>query len=224
MSDERQPDFDLDEDLFDFGGVVQESDASEPEEGLEEIFASFRDAAPAEDLLDVPAAPSAPREPRKVSPAPAPAPSPAPASAPTPAPAARSTRFAKGAVAIALSVTVLNSVLAVVMLRGRPQGHDVNAVTSAREEESGVPEPEEEAHELPDPESVVETHDHPTLDAAREEITHGEYAAARQRVYGLLAIIDRLEDPRRGTLEAECQFLIAQSLHLEALGRMGGPE
>jgi hypothetical protein len=217
---QEQADFDLDEDLFDFGGVVQESD-SEPEESLEEIFASFRDAAPAEDLLAIPAAPSAPREPRQ-APAAAPARAPAPALAHVPAFAPRTTRFAKGAVAIALSVTVLNSVLAVVMLRGRPPAHDVKAVASTSDEPASAPE--QGTHALPDPESVVETHDHPTLDAAREEITHGEYAAARQRVYGLLAIIDRLEDPRRGTLEAECQFLIAQSLHLEALGRMGGPE
>ena len=43
----------------------------------------------------------------------------------------------------------------------------------------------------------------------------------RIRGNGLLAIIDLLEEPRRGALEGDCQFLIAQSLHLEALARMG---
>ena len=51
-----QPDFDLDEDLFDFAGVQREQLAS-PED-LEEVFASFRDDAPEEELLAVPSAAS----------------------------------------------------------------------------------------------------------------------------------------------------------------------
>jgi hypothetical protein len=245
----------LDEDLFDFAGVARDPGGSEPEEDLEEIFASFRDEPPAEELLAVPAAPvtaPAPAAPASAThraagdaqpQAPAPK-SPArpaaafPKIAPEPraieplhelAPAARPSRFSKNAVAIALAVTVLNSGLALVMLRGRmndggarmPVG-DVEP--ESREHDALAAPPHQVETSLPDPEAVEPSHGHPALDEARAQISRGEYAAARQRVYALLAIIDRLDDPRRSALEADCQFLVAQSLHLEALARMGGSE
>lgn len=149
-------------------------------------------------------------------------------------PAARSSRLSKGVVAVAAAVTLLNSVVAVVALRGRSSDHDVRAVAPEGAPEAVAHEPAAHAASthapsvagsgLPEPERVGIVPDHPALDEARRQISHGEYGAARQRVYGLLSIIDRLEDPRRGALEADCQFLIAQSLHLEALARMGGAE
>lgn len=257
----EQPGFDLDEDLFDFAGVAPGPEAEEPEEDLEEILASFRDASLEEDLLAFPAqaqasapaaevappvarAPELPRlapvpvaapGPAAAAPAPAPLPVPAAARAPepvvslTPAPAATPapSRLSKGVVGIALAVTLLNSVLALVAVRGREAGlaplpaPDTGA---ARDEHSGgahAGPPRDTVPDLPDPDSVDALHAHPTLDEARAQIARGEYAGARQRVYGLLAIIDRLPEPRRGALEADCQFLIAQSLHLEALARMG---
>lgn len=249
---QEQPGFDLDEDLFDFAGVAPGPEAEEPEEDLEEILASFRDAALEEDLLAVPAAASARVEPEPqlpkvvaqepqrptTSPAPAPAaPSPmpvvaaAPARSPEPvvtlAPQAAPSRFSKSVVGIALAVTLLNSVLALVAVRGRGDGAPTPVLPHAvepREESSGSAHagpPRDTVPDLPDPDSVDTLHAHPTLDEARAQIARGEYAAARQKVYGLLAIIDRLQEPRRGALEADCQFLIAQSLHLEALARMG---
>lgn len=242
---------DLDEDLFDFAGISRDPGASEPEEDLEGIFASLRDDPPAEDLLAVPAAPAT--APLRPAPASAPAAhradeprtqaplSPArlaaklakdsselrPA-APELVPAARSWRFSKGAVAIALAVTVLNSGLAVVMLRGRKDDGGARLEgrmePEHREHDALAAPPRAAQASLPDPEAVDAVHDHPALDEARAQISRGEYAAARQRVYALLAIIDRLEEPRRGALEGDCQFLVAQSLHLEALARMGGTE
>jgi len=236
-----QPDFDLDEDLFDFAGVARAPDVEAPLEDIEEIFASFRDAPPAEELLAVPSAPGAPPvvrahvpEPPAVAPSIArearTQPSP-PADSEEPVrevvPAARSARFSRGVLGIALSVTVLNSVLAVVMMRGRPEDELQRPDRSLEVEHEPLAlaaPPHPKTADLPDPEEVGPVHSHPALDEARAEISRGEYASARQRVYGLLAIIDRLPDPRRGALEADCQFLIAQSLHLEALARMGGPQ
>lgn len=263
MSDKHEHEFDLDEDLFDFGGVGPEPEATASEEDLDEIFASFREEARGEELAAAPRAsadepvpaPPAPAK-RPESPARAeshaPAPSPAPAARPaksgtpplptastassaragepepvrslTPIPPAR---VSKGLVAIALSVTVLNAALAVVMVRGNSDGHDVRATGDERSQphvESPAPQAAAQVDALPDPESVPESHGHPTLDQAREELARGDHAAARQRVYGLLAIVDRLEDPRKSEIEAECQYLIAQSLHLEALARMGSHE
>lgn len=244
-----QADFDLDEDLFDFAGVAREVDASEPQEDVDELLDSFRAVPPAEDLLAVPTALAA-----APAPLPAPAPAYAPAAAPSraaepsagpPAAAARTAAaprvheparaarpsLSKSILAIALSVTLLNAVLAVVVVRGRSSTGGVHLPESVRRAESEREErgtlaapPHVAKAPLPDPEAVDPAHAHPALDEARSEISRGEYASARQRVYGLLAIIDRLEDPRRGALEADCQFLIAQSLHLEALARMGGAQ
>jgi len=248
---QETPDFDLDEDLFDFAGVVRESEAADPEEDLEEIFASFRDAAPQEELVSVPTAPAS--SPKAAAPPPTRAPSaaaPAPvreAHEPAPSrvapakahaaprepvqeltPAPRAPRFTKGVVAIALAVTVLNSVLALVVLRSgaRDGAAHVGTDAAAAEHDAARPAPlsEPRTARLPDPETLDTLHAHPALDEARSEIARGEYSAARQRVYGLLAIIDRLDEPRRGALEADCRFLIAQALHLEALARMGAHE
>lgn len=258
MSDTQSRDVDLDEDLFDFGGVPAEPEPAS-EENLDEIFASFREDAASEELLEASAASAAQPASKSVArseptpavasaeshaPAPAqraaktapaehaaPRPHHAAASAPsdgqvlTPAP--RAARFSKGLVAIALSVTVLNAALAVVMLRSNSDRHDVRATEdepASVEHESAPVQPAARVEPLPDPESVPESHDHPTLDEARAELARGDHAAARQRVYGLLSIVDRLEEPRKSELEAECQYLIAQSLHLEALARMGAHE
>ena len=237
-----QPDLDPDEDLFDFAGVKREAEPAAGEEDLEQIFASFRDAPPEEELLDLPSAPAsadvaatgapAPEASRTEAPARAPAtPRTHVAAPPAALPTPRAARFSRSVVAIAGAVTLLNLVLAVVVLHGRPSEHDVRAVTSAsgardsdaHDGDAHAAPPHAGEASLPEPETVAAAHSHPALDAAREEISHGEYSAARQRVYGLLSIIDRLEDPRRSALEADCQFLIAQSLHLEALARMGGP-
>jgi hypothetical protein len=227
--------FDLDEDLFDFAGLAPEPEAEEPVEDLDAIFASFREQEKADALLELPkehddvppALPSARptrarRGPHAVTPEPV-----KELEEELPphelVPAARSSRWTKGAVAIGLAVTLLNSTLAVVALRGRASGVEPQAPTEPSEHsgEAQAAPVHEPAVRLPDPETLDVSHAHPTLDQARKEIENGEYAAARQRVYGLLAIIDRLEDPRREALEADCQFLVAQSLHLEALARMG---
>jgi len=247
---EQHKDFDLDEDLFDFGGVAPERESTPSDENLDEIFASFREeerklqAAPvarateperADEQSPRPAPAKAAAPAHEEAPAPRP-PRPAaqPASAPrapepehTLAPVPRAARFSRGAVAIALAVTLLNSVLAVVMLRGRAPSHDVRATGDERAPstlDSAPARPAAHVEALPDPESVPATHDHPALDEARTALARGDFAVARQRVYSLLAIVDRLEDPRKSELEAECQYLIAQALHLEALARMGEHE
>jgi len=246
-----QHDLDLDEDLFDFPEVSYEPDETVQEEDLDEVFASFREASKEEELLDVPVAESVPaREPvesarpavlaveppapRQSGSTPAPAHFPTPVDAPAlPAPQARAPgkaspqlKLSRSVVGIALAMTVLNSVLAVVLLRKPSQTsgqHAIDAVDQpiASTAHAAPVQTHERAPVLPDPERVQTSHSHPTLERARERIARGEYASARQGVYGLLAIIDRLDDPRRSALEADCQFLIAQSLHLEALARMG---
>lgn len=258
------PDFDLDEDLFDFAKVAADADdeVDSSEEDLADVLASFREApeaeeAPAdEDLADlvepvaaargpepepvpepvaprpVAAAPQTAPAPRKVAAATVAAESAAPpaAQAATVVPAAAPARVSRGLVAIAISVTVLNSVLAIVFLRRLPGSHEevrADGATQTSHEAPHEPPPEPvatEDHQLPDPDLSGRVHGHPALDEAREELARGDYAACRQHAYALLSVIDRYEDPRREEIEAECQYLIAQSLHLEALARLGRSE
>ena len=55
-----------------------------------------------------------------------------------------------------------------------------------------------------------------TLELARQRIDRGEFARARRTLFGLLAIIDRIEPPARGDVEARAQILIADSYRVEA--------
>lgn len=267
MSDPLEnPDFDLDEDLFDFARVSVDpyDEAEASEEDLADVLASFREAPEAdeeaeapEDLADLvePLAaveePEPEPEPEPVAAAPAQAAvkkaavkrttAPAapvraePESATPPVtvvPAAAPARISRGLVAVAISMTVLNSVLAIVFLQRLPGSHEevrADGAPEASHEAPREPAPApahgvEEREELPDPDLAGRVHGHPALDEAREELARGDYAACRQHAYALLSVIDRYEDPRREEIEAECQFLIAQSLHLEALARLGRSE
>jgi hypothetical protein len=249
------PAFDLDEDLFDFPQVVP--DSGRPEEGsdedLAEVLASFRAASLEEadgpdehgsvsheprgpvdpaDPLDQPGILPLPDLPAGATPRPVTRPrtgsTPRPDSAATALPAPRPP-LARGLVAIALGVTLLNSLVALVFLTRAPgPGEEVRAVDSAppaRFLEPPANDPVRDATPaLPDPDLARRVHGHPVLDEAREELARGDYAASRQHAYTLLSVVDRFEDLRREEIEAECQFLIAQALHLEALARLGRDE
>ncbi len=55
-----------------------------------------------------------------------------------------------------------------------------------------------------------------TLDIARDMITRGEHVRARRLLHGLLAVIDRVQQPARSEIEARAAFLIADSFRIEA--------
>jgi hypothetical protein len=55
-----------------------------------------------------------------------------------------------------------------------------------------------------------------TLDIARQMITRGEHVRARRLLHGLLAVVDRVQQPARAELEARAAFLIADSFRIEA--------
>ena len=70
----------------------------------------------------------------------------------------------------------------------------------------------------PDPEN------HPAFALALDEIEAGAYNAARQRLYALLAVIDRSDPETRDKVEARASYLIGHAWHLEALRRMEAEE
>lgn len=55
-----------------------------------------------------------------------------------------------------------------------------------------------------------------SLDIARDMITRGEHVRARRLLHGLLAVMDRVQQPARAEIEARAAFLIADSFRLEA--------
>ncbi len=60
-----------------------------------------------------------------------------------------------------------------------------------------------------------------TLEIAKQRMERGEHARARRMLYGLLSVVDRIEQPARAEVEAQASFLIADSYRLEA--DAGGP-
>ncbi len=224
------------------------------EEDLEAIFAEFQaqeeaEAALRDELgnefpeeeLDAPSpasapAPSAPAlrasEDDEVAPA-LPKPEPAAAKQPEPKasrPSGAAVLASKSALVILLSVTVLNGFVALVTLRNTASMRD--SVLQAQKELDETANTmradarDEAVRYLGATTPIVppDSEDHPTFARAQEHIAAGEYAQARQRVYALLAVVDRLEEGNREVVEARAQFLIAQATHLETLARMEGLE
>jgi len=126
----------------------------------------------------------------------------------------------RGASPILLAVTVMNLLLAIVVLK-RPSTTDAPQRTVAIPEEQEVPDVQAtyEASDPP-PTAAPQPDRHPTFALANEEISRGEYGAARRRIYGLLSIIDRLDTNQRAEIEARAQYLLAEAHHLEALARL----
>jgi hypothetical protein len=55
-----------------------------------------------------------------------------------------------------------------------------------------------------------------TLEIAKQRMERGEHARARRMLYGLLSVVDRIEQPARAEVEAQASFMIADSYRLEA--------
>jgi len=236
----REPDFDPDEDLFDFAGAetdgdpVEESELYDPLDDFEAPLPPPRHAgphvAPVLHLAEAPPAAPAPGQTLRTAWQGAAA---EPATGVPAAGRSGQRRFSRGAVAIALASAVINSLVAVVLLHSRPPEPFPLARPGPNARPTPVPAPRTQAPpahtdtgpawSLPDPESARPVDDHPTLDVARREIERGDYAASRRTAYGLLAVIDALEEPRRTAVEGQCRELIARSLHLEALAQAEPP-
>lgn len=55
-----------------------------------------------------------------------------------------------------------------------------------------------------------------TLEVAKQRMERGEHERARRMLFGLLSVIDRIEQPARSEVEAQAGFLIADSYRIEA--------
>jgi hypothetical protein len=225
----EQVGFDLDEDLFNFDEVASPEEAADSSEELiaalesESIsrHARVEDSAPA-------AATVAARSPEPSDLARAPSATGVPVATVSAGAAAAGDRGAspwlsRVSLVLLASVTALNALVAVVVMRNTSEVREgLEEVGSSME--STVRRLEDQVLEAARAEvSAVEplpTSDaarHPALELAVEEITAGDFARARQRIYSLLAIVDRLAPADRDAIESRASFLLARSYHLEAL-------
>ena len=140
---------------------------------------------------------------------------------------AKPPRFFSGtAVLLLLAITLMNGMVAVVTLRSnkdtQTRMHEVgrDVVSHSSNLAGQVQDQSLEIAGLRAPIVPSDPDQHPTFDAAREEIARGDFAAARQRLYSLLAVIDRLDVAVRATVEARAQFMLAEAVHLEAIGSL----
>ncbi len=193
---------------------------------------------PSEPVAEVPAAaPVAAATPVAQAPQQAPAPIPVAAPAPGVAPAARrqllpsgGASLSRSALWILLAAMSLNGLVALVMVSStsnlRSEMSDISdeVESTIRDiraeyfEQQALYYDESSPLVAPDPEN------HPAFVRALEEIKGGAYGAARQRLYALLAVIDRLDPAIREKIEARASYLIGHAWQLEALERMQGEE
>ena len=125
-----------------------------------------------------------------------------------------------------ISVTTLNGLVALITLRHTAAMRDTvldaqrNLNETAESIRTDSIDAAVELVEARTPLVPPNPEDHPTFERAREEIDRGEYARARQRVYALLSVVDRLEESQRAVVESRAQYLLAEATHLEAVTRL----
>lgn len=215
---------DLDEDLFDFDAV---SSGGEEEESLREVLAAFDAEAVAPvarvEALAPSAGASAIRQVRAEGAArPAAAPETAPSAGPTSTP-----WLSRVSLILLASVTALNALVAVVVMRStnvvREGLQEVGSSmeSTVRRLEDGVREVARSEVSAAQGLPALDAQTHPALERAVEEIASGDFVRARQRIYSLLAVIDRLAPSDRDAVESRASYLLARTYHLEALARAG---
>jgi len=206
--------FDLDEDLFDFDEALADHSSRGEDEDLDEIFAAFaseaKSSVEAASPSDTRAEPHAGR-----------APSPLAATRPmAPGQPPASTGMSRGILLLIVGAMAMNGMVALLMLRSTSQvqnsiqrevGNITDAARTLRDETIQRIPGEAVPIAAPNPDN------HPTFDLVRDDIAQGEYSRARQRLYSLLSIVDRLDPSEREAIEARANYLMAQALHLEAL-------
>lgn len=134
--------------------------------------------------------------------------------------------LSRSVVWLLVAVTSVNALVAAVTLRGTSAMRDSVAevgrhvAATADEIRTGAYEQARVLNDLETPVVPTDPEQHPTFDRARAEIAKGQYTQARQRLYALLSIVDRIDPAERQKVEARAQYLLAEALHLEALERL----
>lgn len=218
---------DLDEDLFNFDSIAG---GGEDEESLKEVLAAF-EAEPVSTsarvgALALSAGPSAISHAKQASAASDPHANIATLASSASVPSA-SPWLSRVSLLLLASVTALNALVAIVVMRStsvvREGLEDVGSSmeSTVRRLEDQVLEAARAEVSAGQALPALDAETHPALELAVQEIGAGHFARARQRIYSLLAIIDRLAPSDRDAVESRASFLLARTYHLEALARAG---
>jgi len=228
--------------------------AAEPmadlEESEDDLYGDLDAPAPSAPAPSAPAPAAAAPDPAPIDepepPPPAALPSP-PASAPAPEPprvpepaakplagAAPASRgggpFSRTALWILLAAMSLNGLIAIVLvsstgrMRDEMQGISDDVETTIRDIRSEYWSQKALLLDETTPIAAPDPQNHPAFARALEEIEAGAYSAARQRLYALLAVIDRVDPAVRERVEARASYLIGHAWHLEALRQLEADE
>jgi hypothetical protein len=133
--------------------------------------------------------------------------------------------LSKSVLLLLLAITCMNGLVAVVAMKStgemRESVLDVgrHVARTADEMREGAFGQARELQSIRTPTTQPDPESHPTFDVAVRLIEEGRFAEARQRLYSLLAIVDRLDSLDRDRIEARASYLLARALHLEALTR-----
>lgn len=133
--------------------------------------------------------------------------------------------LSKSVLLLLLAITCMNGLVAVVAMKStgemRESVLDVgrHVARTADEIREGAFGQARELQTIRTPITPSDPESHPTFDVAVRLIEEGKFAEARQRLYSLLAIVDRLDSADRARIEARANYLLARALHLEALAR-----
>jgi hypothetical protein len=93
--------------------------------------------------------------------------------------------------------------------------HEVR-IEAAPPADPAPPEPRRPIEPLETVPGSIETPERVQVRVAEEELAAGEPAAARRRLYRLLAVIDGMTGPERDELEAQATYLVAESYRRQA--------
>jgi hypothetical protein len=212
----------LDDDIYDDLAEMPPPSApsEESEEKQSESDAEMTPAAPA----PAPAT-NAPQQAHAPSSVAAPAPDHAPAAIQQLLPTG-SASLSHSALWILLAAMSLNGLIALVMVSStsnlRNEMNDISDEVEGtiRDIRSEYFEQQALYYDESSPLAAPSPENHPAFVRALEEIKSGAYSPARQRLYALLAVIDRLDPAIREKIEARASYLIGHAWQLEALERM----
>ena len=172
--------------------------------------------APAKTVTPVAAAPEAIRTTAAAAKA---------ASTPFSAPLLLSKFFSKGVLAVFLAMTLVNLSVAIVTIRnadgmkGDLENASKKMAATAADIREEVGAHSNAVREQFSPVVPPTPDQNPTFDQANAEIETGNFAKARQRIYAVLAVADRLPEAKREDFEARASFILARSYQAQAVAR-----
>ena len=127
-----------------------------------------------------------------------------------------------GAIGILMLVTLLNLVLIGFTwrtnkrLEEKVQDVSLNVIRQATKLREEADLQRTRAEELMRPIVAPRTEDGRTFDLVRQDLERRDFSAARQKLYSILAVLDRFDESKRTDVEARARYMLGDTLAMEA--------